>query len=140
MKMNFNIIWVFNPTRSKILMCKRHKQPYQGLFNLVGGKIEQGEDGLSAAYRELREETGITEADIKLTHIMDFVYHLSGSCSVEVYGGTLKHDVSVKGDERELVWISVTEDFFSMEKFAGEGNIGHIYEIIKLNIDKRRFT
>ena len=43
-------------------MCHRQKPPYQGLYNLVGGKAEDGEDGLHAAYRELREETGIVAA------------------------------------------------------------------------------
>ena len=52
-----NVIWVFNPTNNKVLMCKRHKEPYKGLYNLVGGKIEPDEDGLAAAYRELQEET-----------------------------------------------------------------------------------
>jgi 8-oxo-dGTP diphosphatase len=126
----FNVIWVFNPARSKVLMCKRHKNPYKGLYNLVGGKIEPAEDGLSAAYRELREETSIT--DIDLTHLMDTTYHLSHDCRLEVYFGTLQKETPVSGDEKELVWLSVTENFFDMERFAGEGSIGHIYEIIKL--------
>ncbi len=47
-------------------MCKRKHAPYQGLSNFPGGKIEKGEDGLHAAYRELQEETAITEADVLL--------------------------------------------------------------------------
>ena len=49
-----------------VLMCKRKHAPYQGLSNFPGGKIEKGEDGLHAAYRELQEETAITEADVLL--------------------------------------------------------------------------
>jgi len=127
----FNIIWVYNLTTDKVLMCKRHKEPYKGLYNLVGGKIEPNEDGLAAASRELSEETGIT--DIALVHIMDFTYYLLGDCRLEVYAGRLKHDVDVCGDEKELAWIDTQEDFFSMSRFAGEGNIGHIFEIIKQN-------
>jgi len=56
-----NVIWVFNPAADKVLMCKRHKNPYKGLYNLVGGKIEPDEGGLSAAYRELKEETNIMD-------------------------------------------------------------------------------
>ena len=33
-----------------------------GLYNLVGGKIEPGEESAHAAYRELQEETGIVAA------------------------------------------------------------------------------
>jgi 8-oxo-dGTP diphosphatase len=112
-------------------MCKRHKQPYKGLYNLVGGKIEPGEDGTNAAYRELKEETGITE--IELVHLMDFTYYQTDSCRVEVYAGRLARDTEVCGDEKELVWLDITEDFFDKTRFAGEGNIGHIFEIVKQN-------
>ena len=32
-------------------MCKRTKEPYKGMYNLVGGKIEKENDSLNAAYR-----------------------------------------------------------------------------------------
>ena len=127
----FNVVWVFDPSGTKVLMCKRHKEPYKGLYNLVGGKIERGEDGMSAALRELKEETGIT--GVSLTHLMDFAYYLADRCRVEVYVGKLGHDAVIGGDEKDLAWIDVSEDFFDMARFAGEGNIGHIYEIIKQN-------
>ena len=129
-----NVIWVFNRAADKVLMCKRRKNPYIGLYNLVGGKIEPCEDGLEAAYRELVEETGIS--DITLIHLMDFTYYQADSCRVEVYVGWLRDDVDVYGEENDLVWIDVGENFFDMEHFAGESNIGHIYEIIKLNMDR----
>ena len=42
----YNCIMVYDPSREKLLFCKRTKDPYKGKFNLVGGKIEPGEDGL----------------------------------------------------------------------------------------------
>ena len=69
-----------------MLMCRRLKEPYMGLYNFVGGKIEKGEDGIDAAYRELWEETAVTRDDIVLTHLMDFTYHID-ECYVEVYAG-----------------------------------------------------
>jgi len=65
---------------------------------------------------------------------MDFTYYFADSCRVEVYFGKLKIDADVHGDEKELVWIDVRENFFDMNRFAGEGNIGHIFEIIKQNL------
>jgi len=129
--LELNIIWVFNPSADKVLMCKRQKDPYKGLYNLVGGKIEQDEDGLAAAYRELQEETGIS--DIKLIHLMDMTYYpylSSFHGKLEVYVGRINHDIPVCGDEKELIWIDVNENFFDMTRFAGEGNIGHIYATI----------
>jgi 8-oxo-dGTP diphosphatase len=132
----YNVIWVFNAATDRALFCKRQKEPYKGLYNLVGGKIETDEDSLSAAYRELSEETGIT--DIELVHVMDFTYFQLDACRVEVYFGKLKADIEVSGDENELVWLDVNENFFDMSRFAGEGNIRHIYEIIKQNLDQAR--
>ena len=127
-----NLIWVFNPDSSKVLMCKRHKEPYLGLFNLVGGKIEENEEGFASAYRELEEETGIVPMHLAcaLRHLMDFTYFV-GNVRVEVYVGKLATDVPVFGDEKELLWLDVNENFFDMTLFAGKGNIGHILEIIK---------
>ncbi len=129
----YNVVWVFNPERDKVLMCLRRKDPYKGLYNLVGGKIEPGESSPDAAWRELREETGIDREDIDLLRLMDFVYHQEDACRVEVWAGTLKRDMIPSGDENELKWLALDENFFDMDRFAGEGNIGHIYEIVKIN-------
>lgn len=37
----YNLIAVFSRDMSKMLMCRRLKEPYLGLMNFVGGKIEQ---------------------------------------------------------------------------------------------------
>ncbi len=126
----YNCIMVYSPDKAKILMCKRVKDPYLGLYNLVGGHIEPGESGEDAAYRELFEETGITKNDIKLRHLMDFTYY-NQDCYVEVWCGRLKSEMPVKGDENPLEWLTLEGDFFTMERFSGEGNIGHMIEQIK---------
>lgn len=102
-----------------------------GLNNMVGGKIEAGENSEAAAYRELNEETGITRENIRLTHLMDFTYYLD-NCYVEVYVGRLNADVQVKGEENTLFWSDFEHNFFDMKEYAGEGNIGHIMEHIKI--------
>ena len=50
MKMDSNVILVFDREKKNILMCRRRKPPYQGLLNLVGGKVEPGEEREHAAY------------------------------------------------------------------------------------------
>lgn len=120
-----NIIAVFDKDRTKVLMCKRRSDPYKGKYNFVGGKIEQFEDSLSAAYRELEEETGITREDIDLIRFMDFTYY-HWDIRLEFYVGRLKRDMSVYGEENELLWIPLETDFFDLNSFAGEGNIGHM--------------
>lgn len=131
----YNLVAVFSPDGQKMLMCRRIKDPYKGLMNFVGGKIEPNERGEAAAYRELFEETGITQRDITLVHLMDFSYPLD-PCYVEVYAGQLRREVSVSGEENPLFWSGLDCDFFDMRQYAGEGNIGHIMEHIKLNRDR----
>ena len=127
----YNAIVVFDERKDKMLMCKRLKDPYKGLSNFVGGKIEKGEDGLDAAYRELKEETSITLNDITLFHLMDFTYHY-GDCYVEIYVGKLNKYVNVSGDENELYWSTLDHNFFDPTKYAGEGNIGHIMMLVEM--------
>ena len=125
-----NVILVYNKEKEKVLMCKREKEPYKGKLNLVGGKVEKGENELDAAYRELQEETGITNKDITLTHIMNFEYKIS-DIELEVYAGKLNKDVNLIEEVNKLYWIDSKENFFDTEKFAGEGNIGHMVEHMK---------
>ena len=117
--------------RKKILMCLRSKNPYKGLYNLVGGKIDEGEEGIIGAYRELEEETGITISDIVLSHLMDFEYHMSG-VELQVYAGKLNKKMELIEEVNKLFWVSIDEDFFDMTKYAGEGNIGHMVEQVRI--------
>ena len=127
----YNIIVVFDERRERVLLCRRRKEPYKGLLNFVGGKIEPGEEGLAAAYRELREETGLTEADISLFHFMDLTYYRGAPCRLEVYAGRLKGPAQVRGEENQLIWQDAKEDMFDRTRFAGMGNMGHIMALLE---------
>ena len=126
-----NVIIVFNKENDKILMCKRTKEPYKGKLNLVGGKAEKDEDELYAAYRELEEETGITKNDIILTNLMNFEYKLQ-DMELEVYVGKLNKKVKLVEEINKLVWVDKNDNFFDTEKYAGEGNIGHMLKQVEI--------
>lgn len=127
----YNCIMVYNENEDKLLFCKRLYDPYEGMYNLVGGKIDDGETSEEAAYRELYEETGISRHDVELSHMMDFTYY-NQDCYVEVYVGTLNKEVVLKPEKHPLHWLTLDEDFFDLEKFAGEGNIGHMIEQVNI--------
>ena len=44
--------------------------------------------------------------------------------------GKLNKLVIVAGDENDLYWCSMKEDFFEQERFAGNGNVGHIISLL----------
>ena len=120
-----NVIIVFDKDENKILMCKRTKEPYKGKLNLVGGKVEKEEDELHAAYRELEEETGIKRDDIKLINVINFEYKLQ-DMELEVYAGRLNKEVKLVEEINKLLWVDKNDNFFDIDKYAGEGNIGHM--------------
>ncbi len=130
MKYNYNIIAVIDADGGKALFCLRKKPPYQGCYNFVGGKIEPGEDGLAAAYRELNEETGIAREDIDLIHLMNFEYILEEG-RMEIYAGRLKHPVSVVDEVNHLEWLPIDQDYADIHRFAGVGNVGHVIYYIR---------
>ena len=128
----YNVIVIFSKDMKRTLMCKRTKNPYKGMLNLVGGKIEKDNDGLNEAYRELKEETNIGNSDIKLTHFMNIEY-IAYDKLIEVYYGILNKEVELIEEVNKLEWIDINDNFFDITKYAGEGNIGHIIEEIKIN-------
>ena len=128
MDLIYNCIIVFNKTKDRALFCKRQKDPYKGLYNFVGGKIEPGEDSETAAYRELFEETGITRRQIHLYRLMNIRYYHQGF-DLQLYVGELDEDVPLKEETNPLLWLPLTEDFADRTRFAGEQNIAHIMNV-----------
>ena len=110
-----NVIVVFDKNVQKTLMCKRTKEPYIGMYNLVGGKIEK--------------------EDIDLIHFMNLTY-VKWDKELEVYYGILNKDVTLIEEVNKLEWVDINDNFFDMNKYAGEGNIGHIIEEIKIDMSK----
>ncbi len=125
-----NIVIVYNQDKTKVLMCLRQKNPYLGLYNFVGGKVEANETIIESCYRELNEETGITSQQIELDHVMTFQYHfLDYQLAIAV--GQVDESIPLKSEKHPLFWISVEEDFENRERFAGDGNIQHMLDVLQ---------
>ncbi len=126
-----NLIVIFNEDLSKTLFCIRAKEPYRGLYNFVGGKVEENETNEEAAYRELFEETGISNKDVKLDHFMDLNYFKYEN-NLQVYYGILKHEVNLVEEKNKLEWVAINDELLDNSKFAGNYNIPHIIRQIKV--------
>ena len=132
-----NCIVVFNRGKDAVLFCKRKKEPYAGLLNFVGGKVEVGETSEDAAYRELWEETGIGRQQLCLCRLMDITYDYQ-EFVLEMYVGKLEEDVILREEKNPLLWIPLTENFADPDRFAGEQNIAHIINVaLKYPIPER---
>ena len=126
-----NLIVVFNKDLKQALFCIRAKEPYKGLYNFVGGKVEEGETNDEAAYRELFEETGISKNDIELDHFMNINYFKYEN-NIQVYYGILKHEVELVEERNKLEWLTIDEKLLDNKKVAGNYNIPHIIRQIKV--------
>ena len=66
---------------------------------------------------------------------MDFEYKMS-DMELEVYTGKLNKEVELVEEVNKLCWMDKNENFFDIEKFAGEGNIGHMLKQAEIYKDK----
>ena len=133
--MKYNVVMLYHPNGQHVLMCLRQKNPYKGKYNFVGGKMNPGESPLDAAYRELQEETGITEQAVTLLPVMTLQYHLS-NLELYVFAGMLRTEIPLVEELNPLEWVNLNESFFDLERFAGEGNIGHMVAQVDMYWEK----
>lgn len=125
-----NIILVIDQAKENVLMCLRQKDPYKGLYNAVGGKLENNETFMESCYRELFEETGITQNDITLHPLMKSSYYQDLEDLFVAYG-VLNKEVELVEEKNPLTWISLNEDFSDCSRFAGDGNLEHMFRVAK---------
>lgn len=59
--------------RLEVLLIKRAKAPRAGAWSIPGGRQKLGETLREAAMREVREETGIEIANIRLLDVVDSI-------------------------------------------------------------------
>ena len=125
-----NLIIVLNQDKDQVLMCYRKKDPYKGLYNFVGGKVEEDEDHLEAAYRELYEETNIASDEIQIKPLF-FSQYFEEGLELQVYYGFLNQDVNLISEVNPLYWVDIDSDFSDTSKYAGDGNIAHMISFLK---------
>ena len=93
-----------------VLLIKRGRPPYEGLWALPGGFLDIDEELLNGVNRELEEETGLTGIELKQLKAYGGVNRdpRHRTISVVFYGITNKlHEVKGMDDADEAKWISV---------------------------------
>lgn len=64
--------------------------------------------------------------------------YIKWNIELEVYYGVLNSDVNLIEEVNKLEWRSLSDNFFNLNKYAGEGNIGHIIEEIKIDLEREK--
>lgn len=105
----------------KILLIKKARGPYTGLYDLPGGSQEKGETYLETLTREIREETGCKVITAKNERRKSIIFSDFTAASGEK--GVLQHeailyDVEIEGapkangdglDSNGAVWIKISD-------------------------------
>lgn len=95
----------------KVLLQKGRadKKIYPGLFNGIGGHIERGEDVISSASRELKEETGLSCSDLKLAGTIAIDVTENAGILLFVFTGSAITGELTQSDEGTLHWLEIDQ-------------------------------
>lgn len=90
------------------------KRIWANLYNGLGGHVEQNEDILNAARRELYEESGLHFSDLWLVGVINVDTGQNPGIAVFVFRGDLSAAegevvTGLKSPEGELEWVPVSE-------------------------------
>ncbi len=68
-----------------VLLARRGREPYRGMWDIIGGFLEAGEDPTDGARREAQEETGLTVAVGDLLAILPDRYDAYSDWTLNIY-------------------------------------------------------
>jgi 8-oxo-dGTP diphosphatase len=102
---------IFLTRGEKLLLLKgdRSKRLWSGLYNGIGGHVEQGEDVLTAAKRELREETGLVKTNLWLCGIMTVDTQTNPGVCIYIFKGECSQGELIPSNEGSLEWVEASD-------------------------------
>lgn len=97
---------IFLTRSDSVLLLKgaSTKRIWANRYNGVGGHVEQGEDVLSSAKRELEEETGLN-ANLRLVGTLQVDVEINTGVSVYIFVGECSSGEPRASEEGVLEWI-----------------------------------
>lgn len=102
---HYTLAFLFSVDLEKVLLVRKKSPEWQrGKLNGVGGKFEEGENGLQCIAREVFEETGVQilpEAFIAMGEMGNDEWR------VEIFSAVVDADLDFNKGVEEVVWCEV---------------------------------
>ncbi len=102
-------VYVIASYNDKILVLKRPND----LWEFPGGGVDFGEQPLTAAHRELKEETALVAKELTLVGVTSAAFQKDGNekhAIYLIYKGTSDNDrVTISGEHKEARWLTKEE-------------------------------
>ena len=129
---------IFNKGLKRILLVQRSScDPIgAGTWENVGVKVEYGEQTDDALKREIREETGITELQIKSLAYTSLEYNKEPCLFIVYFCETQTEAVKISSEHQNFVWAD-KEDCISMfpKAIIDDFNKNNIFEYLWDNMN-----
>ncbi|QHE60525.1 NUDIX domain-containing protein [Rossellomorea vietnamensis] len=110
----------------KVLLVKRAESVLKDEWCYIGGGIEEGEKAWEAAYREVEEETGITNLSLYSANTFDRIYSIEGNYIyiAPVFVGFVpgKQEVALNEEHSDYRWLSF-EDAMGIVSLPGNEEV-----------------
>ena len=132
--------------RWRVLVLRRSSGRSPGSWETVHGKIEPGERPPDAARRELREETGLTDARLYSITVNPFYIHATGAVQLAVVFAVfvdtdtvtlgVEHDtyewLSPTAAHRRFTWPRESEALRHIQHLLKGGNAGLVEDVLRI--------
>lgn len=101
------LIFIFNQEDVLLIKGSPDKKLWANRYNGVGGHVERGEDILTAAYRELAEETSLEAVSLDLCGTLIIDAGEASGIGLYIFRGSVLTRNVVDSQEGRLEWIPV---------------------------------
>jgi len=100
------LCFVLNGDDILLMKRARHKRIFPNRYNGVGGHIERGEDPLTSARREIKEETGLDLRGLRLRAVYNIDAGETTGIVLFVFTATSESREVVANSEGTLHWVA----------------------------------